>query len=162
MQPVIRQAKDDDFDAIGRLFFETIRSVNLRDYTPEQAAAWAPAVWNGEEWRKRLQGQVVLVAAEGPMVVGFVSIEPNGHVDFLYVHKDRQRRGIGSALLGRVVDAAFARGVSAVFTESSITAKPLFEKMGFEVVEPEDVVRSGVSFHRYVMRLDLAKKKVIG
>ena len=151
MKFVIREARAGDYAAIGQLFFETIRSVNLRDYTPEQVAAWAPAVWSGEDWRKRLAGQVVLVAMEGAMVAGFVSIEENGHVDLLYVHKDRQRQGVGSALLGRVIELAIQWKLASVYTEASITARGLFERHGFEVVEAEDVVRRGVTLRRYRM-----------
>jgi putative acetyltransferase len=151
MKFVVREARDGDYAAIGQLFFETIHSVNLRDYTPEQVAAWAPAALSGDEWRTRLAGQVVLVAVEGAMVAGFVSIEKNGHIDFLFVHKDRQRQGVGSALLGRVIELAVQWKVASVYTEASITARGLFERHGFEVVEAEDVVRHGVTLRRYRM-----------
>ena len=112
----------------------------------------APAVAPAEEWRKRLAGQVVLVAVEGAMVAGFVSIERNGHVDLLYVHKDRQRQGVGSALLGRAIELAVQWKLDSVYTEASITARGLFERHGFEVVEAEDVVRHGVTLRRYRMQ----------
>ena len=152
MSHIVRELRDEDLPAIAQLFFETIRTVNLRDYTPQQVAAWAPAVRSAQEWNKRLAGQIVLVAVEGPMVVGFVSLEKSGHIDFLYVNKDRQRRGVGSALLGRVIDLAVQWNLPAVFTEASITARPLFERHGFVVVTPEDVVRNGATLRRYHMR----------
>ena len=151
MKFAIREAHDEDYAAIGQLFFETVHSVNLRDYTPQQVAAWAPAMGSGDEWRKRLAGQVVLVAVEGAMVVGFVSIERDGHVDLLYVHKDRQRQGVGSALLGRAIELAVQWKLPSVHTEASITARGLFERHGFEVVQPEDVIRHGVTLRRYRM-----------
>lgn len=151
MNAIIREATDEDFAAIGRLFFETIRTVNLRDYTPQQVAAWAPAVGSAQDWRKRLNGQVVLVAIEQSLFVGFASSEKNGHIDFMFVHKDRQRQGIASALLGRILDLARQWNLPGVFTKASITAKPFFERHGFVVTKPEDVVRHGVTLRRYHM-----------
>ncbi len=151
MNATIREAGEQDFAAIGQLFFETVRSVNLLDYTPQQVAAWAPAVWSEEDCRRRLVGQVVLVAMEQDILVGFITIERDGHIDFLFVHKDRQRQGIGSALLGRAIELARGWSLSGVFTESSITAKALFERHGFVVTKPEDVVRHGVTLRRYRM-----------
>lgn len=155
MNATIREAGDDDFAAIGQLFFETIREVNLRDYTPQQVAAWAPAVSSAQDWRKRLEGQVVLVAVERDLLVGFITVEKNGHVDFLFVHKDRQRQGIASALLGRVRDLARQWNLPRLFTEASITAKPFFERHGFVVTRPEDVIRHGVTLRRYHMERKL-------
>ena len=129
MKFAIREAHDEDYAAIGQLFFETVHSVNLRDYTPQQVAAWAPAMGSGDEWRKRLAG----------------------HVDLLYVHKDRQRQGVGSALLGRAIELAVQWKLPSVHTEASITARGLFERHGFEVVQPEDVIRHGVTLRRYRM-----------
>ena len=155
MNATIREVNDGDYAAIGRLFFDTVRSINLQDYTPQQVAAWAPAVWPAEDWRRRLAGQVVLVAVEESVLVGFISVEKNGHIDFLFVHKDRQRQGIASALLACALEQAHLLNLSRVFTESSITAKPFFERHGFLVTKPEDVVRHGVTLRRYHMERPL-------
>jgi putative acetyltransferase len=155
MNIVIREAVEDDFAPIGQLFFETIRTVALADYTPEQVAAWAPSVWSADEWRKRLAGQVVFVAVEQELLVGFISIERTGHIDFLFVHKDRQRQGIASALLGRALDLARQWGLARVFTEASLTARPFFERHGFAVTRPEDVIRHGVTLRRFHMERKL-------
>ena len=151
----LRAAQDSDLPSIAQLFYDTIRNVNLSDYTPRQVAAWAPEVWTAQSWRERLAGQDVRVAVERDLVVGFVSIERSGHLDFLFVHKDHQRRGIGSALVGTVLEQARAWGLDRVFTESSITARGLFERFGFVVQKGEDIVRQGVTLHRYRMQCEL-------
>lgn len=155
MNIVIRPAVDGDFGPIGELFFETVRTVNLRDYSPAQVAAWAPAVATAEDWRKRLAAQHVLVAVEGSLLVGFASMESSGHIDLLYVHKDRQRRGIGSRLLGGLMQLARQQGLRRLFTEASITARPLFEHHGFVVTGQEEVARLGQTLCRYRMHREL-------
>ena len=155
MNATIREACEDDFAEIGQLFFETIRTASLCDYTPAQVAAWAPAVWSGQDWHKRLEGQAVLVALEQTLLVGFITVERNGHIDFLFVHKDRQRQGIASALLNHVLRLAREWNLPRVFTESSITARPFFERHGFVATRPEDVVRHGVTLWRYHMERQL-------
>ena len=34
--------EEGDLQAVVSLFYDTIHSVNLKDYSPEQADAWAP------------------------------------------------------------------------------------------------------------------------
>ena len=37
-----------DIPEISRLYFNTIRRINSRDYTPVQIQAWAPTIYNNE------------------------------------------------------------------------------------------------------------------
>ncbi|MGH9523262.1 MAG: GNAT family N-acetyltransferase, partial [Terriglobales bacterium] len=53
-------------------------------------------------------------------------LEPDGHIDMLYVHPDVARRGIGSALLLWVEEAARASDLRRLYTEASITAGAVF------------------------------------
>ena len=43
MIPTIRPYRRDDLDAVLRLFGETVRLINSRDYDPGQIEAWAPS-----------------------------------------------------------------------------------------------------------------------
>lgn len=40
----IRKYKVEDCDTVSKLFFETVHSVNAKDYTDEQLFAWASSV----------------------------------------------------------------------------------------------------------------------
>ena len=51
---LIRDYRSEDAPAIVRLFYETIHTVNLADYTAEQAAAWAPEVPPADAWHRRM------------------------------------------------------------------------------------------------------------
>jgi putative acetyltransferase len=90
----IRSHKPEDIAALAQLFTDTIRAINITDYSPEQIAAWAPDPPDLEFWRKRLAGLAVFVAEEDSKIIGFATFESNGHLDHLYVHKNFQRQGI--------------------------------------------------------------------
>jgi putative acetyltransferase len=84
-------------------------------------------------------------------MVGFVSCEPNGHLDPLYVHPRFQRQGIAMALCEHIEHTALSRGRGRLFTEASITAHPFFERAGFRVLAPQIVTQENGSFTNYRM-----------
>ena len=76
----------------------------------------------------------VTVAEESQRPVGFAELEPDGHIDRVYVSADRQRRGIGRQLLAALIAEARRVGLARLFTEASITARPFFESQGFKKI----------------------------
>ena len=69
-------------------------------------------------------------------IVGFSSITPTGYLDYMFVHKDFQGRGIATMLLEEIERYALAAGIKRITSEVSLTARPFFEKQGY-VVEKE-------------------------
>ena len=51
---VIREYQPTDCKEILRLFYDTVHSVNLKDYTEEQLAVWATGKEDQEEWKRSL------------------------------------------------------------------------------------------------------------
>ncbi len=147
----IRRFTPADAAAVVSLFRNTVRRVNLGDYTPEQVRAWAPDEISVGEWAASMQGRFAVVAESGGILVGFADLAPDGHLDRLYVHADRQREGIGRALLAAVVAEAERRGGAELHVEASITALPFFRAHGFVVVTRQTVVTRGVAFVNYRM-----------
>ena len=152
----LRPYRPDDAPALLALFRDTIRRVNSRDYSPAQVAAWASDDIDTERWFGRFSGRFVPVAEEGGRPVGFAELEPDGHVDRVYVSADHQGQGIGRLLLSAVVAEARRVGLVRLFTEASITARPFFEARGFTVLAPQVVTVRGVEFVNYRMELLLA------
>ncbi len=74
----------------------------------------------------------------------------------LYVHPDFQRRSVARALLQQIEEAARIQDLRRLYTEASITARPLFEAMGFRVIVPQTVTVRGEFMTNYRMekRLD--------
>jgi len=102
-------------------------------------------------WAVRCAQGQTFVAQIDTIPVGFMSLEPDGHLDLLYVHAQHQRQGIASALLSRVESAARDQGLTRLFTESSITARAFFERRGFRMIAPQRVSMRGQEFINYRM-----------
>lgn len=88
-------------------------------------------------------------------VVGFTALDAAGHVDMLYVDPAAARSGVATALLEHVVAAARQRGLRALTTDASVTARPVFERHGFVVVAERRPVRRGVALTNFRMRREL-------
>ena len=147
----IRAYKPSDAPGISRLFYETVRSVNLADYSEEQVEAWAPRVPDPGEWHVRMAARRTLVAVEDGGVVGFAELEEDGHLDMLYVRRDAVGRGVGRRIYEAAEREAGELGLEAVSTEASLTARPFFERRGFHVMREQTVIRRGVGLTNFVM-----------
>lgn len=152
---IVRDYTADDAGPICRLFYETVRSVNLADYSPEQVGAWAPEVPDPVAWHGRMSGRHTLVAEGDDGLAGFVELEEDGHLDMLYCRRDRVRGGVGARLYAAAEERARQLGLGEIFTEASITARPFFERQGFRVVRRNVVVRSGVELVNFSMEKTL-------
>jgi putative acetyltransferase len=149
---IIRQYKDDDLESVVTLFTDTVRHINIRDYSSEQVAAWAPQPPDLARWRERLARLTLWVAELDGQVVGFCGLDADGHLDFLYTDYRFQRRCIGQRLYQHVETEARSRNIQRLFTEASITARPFFERNGFGVIREQDVELRGVLFRNYAMQ----------
>ncbi|MBQ8599721.1 MAG: GNAT family N-acetyltransferase [Oscillospiraceae bacterium] len=145
----IRTYTPTDLDEMAQLFYDTVHSINAQDYTAEQLAVWATGTVNREKWNRSFLEHYSLVAVENGRIVGFVDMDASGYLDRLYIHKDHQRRGIATALCDQL--EKMIRAVTFT-THASITAKPFFQKRGYEVVKKQQVLRQGIALTNYVMK----------
>jgi len=149
---VIREYRESDIPRIARLFYNTIRTVNAKDYSPEQIEAWAPEIWPDEKWAERFQEKLwVFVAEYEDMTTGFAEFEESGHIDCFYIHHEWQRRGIGTQIIRHIVEEAQEMNLEKINVEASITALAFFKEMGFSVVREEEKEYRGVMFPIHYM-----------
>lgn len=155
-EPFVRAYRKADAEAIARLYRETVRAINARDYSPAQIAAWARPEQDAAWWRERLaRYPAVFVAERRGEVAGFAETEDSGHVDCLYVHHRHQGAGIGSALLAAVEARAKGRGIRRLFADVSLTAHPFFRAKGFTVLRKTASPHLGEIFELYEMEKHL-------
>jgi putative acetyltransferase len=147
----IRAFDSRDASALIDIFRSAVRLVARRDYTLNQVTAWAPDEMDVSAWAARGARQHTFVAEIDGVRVGFTSLEPDGHLDLLFVHAEHQRRGVATALLARLESAARHQGLARLFTESSITARAFFERRGFRMIGPQRVSVRGQEFINYRM-----------
>ena len=144
---IIRKYQPKDCKEITELFYNTVHNVNKKDYTKEQLEVWAPVNADLEKWNKSLTEHYSLVAVEKGIITGFADIDETGYLDRLYVHKDYQKKGVATALCDKLEARAFEK----IVTHASITAKPFFEKRGYNVIKEQQVLRGGLLLTNYVM-----------
>lgn len=146
--------KETDTEEIISLFYATVHSVNLKDYSQAELDAWAP---RGEKesktksWKESLDQNITFVAKVNDKVVGFSDLTHNGHLDRLYVHKDYQGQGIATALVDMLESEAKKLNLLEIDTEASITAKPFFEHRGYKIVCSQTIERKGVKLINFKM-----------
>jgi len=140
--------------ALAGLFYRTVHAVCLGDYTQEQVDAWADGRVDVDAWERSFLQHYTLVARVGGEIVGFADLDGD-YLDRLYVHKDHQRNGVATALVQALEQAAAQQGHRRLVTHASITARPFFEKQGYQVVKEQQVERRGVLLTNFVMEKTL-------
>lgn len=152
MELKIRRYKQGDLDELINLFKNTVHSVNAEDYNEEQVKAWAPEDIDRDIWKRRLNRNFSVVADSGKEIVGFAVLSPTANVEMLFVHRDHLMEKVGSELMSAIFEKAKKEGMQQLTTQSSITAKPFFEKMGFEVIEEKEQQLRGVELTAFSMK----------
>lgn len=158
---MIRLFRPEDAEQIAQLFHDTVREVNVRDYSIAQVQAWSPDDLDFRDWVAVCSSRFTYVAEEAGLILGFGELEANGHIDCFYCHKDYQRQGVGQAIYQAIEAKARELELDRLFTEASITAKPFFQKVGFAVIAEQQVFRRGETFTNYRMEKKLEVERSI-
>ena len=143
---LIREYMSSDCEQLAELFYQTVHTVNAKDYSQEQLCVWATGDVDLSVWNKSFLEHNTFVAIKNSIIVGFGDIDTTGYLDRLFVHKDYQRQGIASALCDKLEN-----GLTKITTHASITAKSFFLHRGYRMVKEQQVVRMGISLTNYVM-----------
>lgn len=144
----IRNYTPADCQEMATLFYNTVHTVNLSHYTPQQCNAWANGHVDLAAWNQSFLVHTTLIAQEMGIIIGFADMDASGYLDRLYVHKDYQSQGVATALCRRLEQLVSSQRYT---THASITARPFFEHMGYRVIKEQQVCRHGVWLTNFVM-----------
>ena len=135
----LRKYHPSDCAALAALFYETIHTVNARNYPQEQLDAWADGHVDLDAWNESFLAHNTYVAVQecvdaddidsrasdstdtapgktggspaNALIIGFGDMDDTGYLDRLYVHKDYQGRGVATAICDRLEeDFCLSRG----------------------------------------------------
>lgn len=146
---MLRKYESADCPALASLFYDTVHTVNARDYPPEQLDVWATGHVDLDAWDRSFLAHYTIVAVEGEKIIGFGDIDDTGYLDRLYVHKDHQGQGAAAAICDALEAHVAGKPIT---THASITAKPFFEHHGYKVVRTQQVERGGLLLTNFVMQ----------
>lgn len=132
---------------MAELFYNTVHTVNAKDYTKEQLDVWATGRVDLGKWNQSFQEHDTVVAVEDERIIGFGDMNNTGYLDRLYVHKDYQNKGVATALCNKLEQAVQGK----IITHASITARPFFEKRGYKVIKEQQVARQGIMLTNFIM-----------
>ena len=114
------------------IFRSAIEELGEEDYSEAQCEAWAAVADDEAEFAKGLAGDLTLVATDEGEIVGFASLKGDSHIERLYVHPGHARSGVATVLMDALMKLARARGAKTLTGDVSDTAKPLFDRLGFQ------------------------------
>lgn len=133
----IRPLEEKDLYDMQNLFRSTVLNVNIKDYTNEEVEDWASCGNDMEHWKEILfNNQFIGAFDKQDNLIGYSSMNKNGYMHSMFVHKDWQGKGVATQLLSEVEIIAIQYKVKEITSEVSKTARPFFEHKGY-VVECE-------------------------
>lgn len=144
---VLRRYQLSDCREMAELFYNTVHTINAKDYTKEQLDVWATGHVDLEKWNQSFQEHFSLVAIENEIIIGFGDIDKTGYLDRLFVHRDYQKKGVAAAICDKLEQAVKGK----IITHVSITARPFFEKRGYKIIKKQKLKRQGVVLTNFVM-----------
>ena len=127
----IEQFQPKHAAAVARVQRKSIRQIASDDYSQEEIATWSSQVSKDLEIP---EDKHRFVALQGEAVVGFAEYTENNEIIAVYVHPRFTRQGFGSQLLSKIEDDAQRRGLTYLKATATITAKPFYEKHGYDVL----------------------------
>lgn len=145
--------KDKDIPEMQELFRSTVLNVNIRHYTKEEVEDWASCGDSVEHLKELLSHNHFIGAFdEASRMVGFSSMNKDGYLHSMFVHKDWQGKGVATQLLSEVEHIARQWGIAEITSEVSLTARPFFEKKGYEIVKMQKYRANKLELTNFVMR----------
>ena len=159
MKASLRKFENEDTPVLLQRFYDTVHSINAKDYPGELLDVWAPERPDVKRWQSRFKASKTIVAELDGKVVGFGNLEDHGKViGMLYVHKDHQKQGVASELLSKLEKRLVKDGAATATLESSLTARPFFEKKGYRLVRENRKMLNGKEFVNLIMEKNLSLK----
>ncbi|WP_418875909.1 GNAT family N-acetyltransferase [[Ruminococcus] torques] len=110
----VRGYQMSDCKEITELFYNTVHTINAKDYTKEQLDVWATGQADLEKWNQSLQEHYSIVAIDNKIIVGFGDIDKDGYLDRLFVHSNYQGKGVAKIkLLSELTEHTIAEEIEA-------------------------------------------------
>jgi GNAT superfamily N-acetyltransferase len=145
----IQRIAKNDFESVISLIHTTIKT-NYPAIFPQEVINFFLSHHSLEELKRRAENGVVLVLMDNGIILatGFFMEEEMGGV---YVHPDFQKRGFGTHIIEELLKIAKEQNCRYIHLDATPIAKPLYLKMGFDLVGPATQWVGMVPLHYFKM-----------
>ena len=127
----VRRAGEEDAEGVWRVHMSAIRGIANSHYTPEEVEAWASPREPGH-YAEAIRDKEFYVAEEDGAVIGFGTLNPvEREIEAVYVSPEVVRRGVGSAILGRLEERARDLGLRSLKMDASLNAVAFYRSAGY-------------------------------
>ena len=152
----IRGYRDGDAPALIEVFERSVRVLAPAKYSDMQVAAWLSGSRDARVWNRRILDREAYVAEKRDgRIVGWIEMENDGHLEFLYCSPDAAGKGIADMLYAVLIAGARKLGVKKLNTEASRFAESFLSRHGWRVDRRESIHRAGIRIDRALMSYDL-------
>ena len=130
----IRPARAADAAPIIDIHRRSIQVLCRAEYSEKQLLAWI-GKRTPEQLAQRIAWRTFLIAEMAGRPVGYAAYHTgSGELLSVFVDPDYARQGIATALVQEIFADASRQGLRHMWLDSSLTAIPFYEKMGFKGV----------------------------
>lgn len=160
-----RIATPADLAELDALFSRSYPRLLKRDYPPSVLVTALPLISRAQP--RLLESRTYFVAHEAGRILGaggwsrsaphaHAGTEDVGHVRHVVTDDWELRRGVGRAVLARIVETARSAGLAGLHCMSTLTAEPFYRAMGFARLGPTTLsLGPGISFPAIAMERPL-------
>ena len=130
------------------------------DYDAPQTSAWLLNFPAPDDFHERISSQKIVVAFDGASEepVGFMTLRPDGLIDFAFIHPDHQGSGHFRDMMEGVEIQGRTLQLPTLESRASRNAVGPFRACGFEVIAREAVQLGAVELERFHVRKTLNTK----
>lgn len=162
----LRRATAADRPAIRELAWQTFPATYRSILTPAQISYMMKWMYSEDSLRRQMEeeGHIFLLACEGGIPAGYVSVQPQGghvfHLQKIYVHPSFQGRHCGSflfrAAVGLVKEMHPAPCRLELNVNRSNKARDFYRHMGMRIQREGDFpIGGGFYMNDYIMEMEL-------
>ena len=147
-------ATPTDAAELADVMFDAVRNGPSK-HAQAQRVAWVPERRRGADWESRMAAKDIAIGRDGIRILGFMSIEGGGYIDFAFIRPEAQGTGLFRRLFNSVEAHARAAHEPRLWVHASLMAQPAFAAVGFSVVEHQSVQIGDQDFKRAMMEKPL-------
>lgn len=147
----IRNYRQADAPELWQIFYHTIHTINRRDYSEQQVRAWASDEIDPAHWQQRMDSINPYIAEIEQQIVGYTDLQNDGLIDHFFCHHAYQAQGVGRALMQHVFAQAKLRDIHKLHSHVSLTAKPFYQRLGFEQLKQQQMECRGQTLQNFLM-----------